>query len=161
GPAFLSLGSHSASRGRLRAVHLGELDRRLGWLLHKSPYHPFARIDSGGGSDYRRHHWLASGESGFRRASDLALPRDSAGHCGNQINFHQVETPRLPVLSARGAMSLFSLGQWPQDPKNLTLTERLRRASISPIVLICKFDSRFQRSSWSSISSWGVAPGWN
>src|SRR4029077_18691842 len=41
GPAFLSVGPHSPSGCRLGAVHLGELDRRTNWLLHKSPHHPF------------------------------------------------------------------------------------------------------------------------
>src|SRR5207248_4124789 len=31
--AFLPVGPHSASRRRLGAVHLGELDRRAGWLF--------------------------------------------------------------------------------------------------------------------------------
>ena len=50
GLAVLSLGSHSTSRGCLGAIHLGELDRRAGWLLHKSPHHPFAWIHSRSGT---------------------------------------------------------------------------------------------------------------
>src|SRR5439155_14505176 len=116
GPAFLSVGSHSASRRRLGAVHLGELDRRANWLLHKNPHHPFARTHSRSGSNYRRHHRLASGEPAFRRASDLALPRDCAGHCGNEINLHEVASAQASIRRAEGAASLLAWGTAPECP---------------------------------------------
>ena len=72
-------------------IHLGELDRRAGWLLHKSTHHPFARIHSRSGSNYRRHYRIASGEQAFRGPRNFALPRNSAGHCGNQIDIHEVD----------------------------------------------------------------------
>ena len=84
------MGSHSTSRGRVRAVHLGELDRRAGWLLHKNSDHPFARIHSRGSSNYRRHYWLASGKQAFRCPRYLALPSNSPGHRGNQIDLYKV-----------------------------------------------------------------------
>jgi hypothetical protein len=89
-PAFLSLGAHSTSRRRLGTVYLGELDCRPGWLLHKSPHHSFARLHFGSGSNYRRHHRLAFGKQALCCAHNFALPGDSAGHCGNKIDLHDI-----------------------------------------------------------------------
>src|SRR4029077_6644971 len=83
-------------------IHLGELDRRAGWLLHKSTHHPFARIHSRSG-DYWRHYRIASGETAFRGPRNFALARNSAGHCGNQIDIHKVD-PRsdgFPAVTHR------------------------------------------------------------
>jgi len=91
GSAFLSVGSHSTSRRCVGAVHLGELHRRVGWLLHKSPHHPFAGIRPRNGSNYRRNHWVATGEQALCRPRNFNLSRDSPTHCGNQTDLHEVD----------------------------------------------------------------------
>ena len=62
----------------------------IGWLLHKSTRHSFARTHSRGGGNYWRHYRLASGEQAFCGPRNFALPRNSAGDCRNQIDLHEV-----------------------------------------------------------------------
>ena len=102
-PPFLSLGAYSTSRRSFGTIYLGELDCRSGRLLHKSPHDSFARLHSGSSSNYRRHHRIAFGKQALCCARNFALPRHSAGHCGNKVDLHDVKTPRCPGMFRKSA----------------------------------------------------------
>src|SRR4029079_8880688 len=91
GSPFLAVGSYSSSSRRFGAIYLGELDRRAGRLLHKSPYHPFTWIHSRSGSNHRRHHRLPSREQALGGARNFPLSRDGADYRRDQIDLHEVE----------------------------------------------------------------------
>src|SRR5213082_3610792 len=90
------MGTHPPSRSCFGVVHLGELDRRTGWLLYKGSFHSFAGSRPRSSCDNWRDCGIAFGQQAFCCPGDFIFIGDSPSYRRNEIAFHEVAMPRKP-----------------------------------------------------------------
>ena len=114
------MGAHPPGRSCFGIVHLGELDRRAGWLLYKSSFNSFARSRPRNGGDRGRDRGIAFGQQAFCCPGDFALIGDSPSYRRDEIAFHEIG--RRAAASRRGADIFFAL----KAPPHVSLGQRPR-----------------------------------
>ena len=89
------MGAHSTGRSCFGVVHLGELDRRAGWLLYKSSFNSFARSHPRSICNHWRRRGIAFGEQAFCCPGDFAFIGDSPSYRWDETAFHEMTWLRL------------------------------------------------------------------
>ena len=112
------MGAYSTGRCGFGAIHLGELDCRARWLLHKSSLNSFPGSHPCRSRDYWRDCRFESGKQASCCPGNFAFTGDSPSYRRNEIDFHEVGASRAKPYSASHACSHGPMGRlYPFDVK--------------------------------------------
>ena len=117
------MGAHPPGRSCFGAIHLGELDRRAGRVLHKGSFNSFAWSYPCSSGDHWRHYGLVSGKQASCCPGNFAFSTDSPSYRRSEIDIHEIGArrtrPSRPVIAVAmapmGRLSPFNAKQIAQD----------------------------------------------
>ena len=122
------MGAHPPGRSCFGAIHLGELDRRAGRVLHKSSFNSFAWSYSCSSGDHWRHYGLVSGQQASCCPGNFAFSGDSPSYRRNEIDIHEIGTRRAKPYAASHSCSHGPMGRlYPLNAKQIAEDRPQRR----------------------------------